>query len=86
LLAVEEMRAWADRVLSGNQTFENQRIDDVVSVDGTVRIRGGIQGEGTILAARDIRFDTTSGDQVEGGRRRVDRDEGELGILLELDR
>lgn len=61
LASEADLRAWADRVLDGDQTFEDERVDDVVFVDGTVRIRGGVQGEGTIIATRDIRLDTVGG-------------------------
>jgi hypothetical protein len=49
-----EARAMADRVFSRDTTFTDARIDDVVFVGGDVRVRGSLNGTGSIVASGDI--------------------------------
>ncbi len=62
LLDETALRALADRVFEENVTFEDEVIDDVVFVAGTLRIRGDVNGVGTLIATKDIRLDATEGD------------------------
>lgn len=59
LLSEEELRALADRVFEEDVTFTDEIIDDVVLVLGTARIRGDVNGVGTIIATEDVWLDTT---------------------------
>lgn len=65
VLDVDELRAGADRVLEGDATLADEVIDDVVFVDGTVRIRSAVRGTGTVIATRDVRVDTVGGTPIE---------------------
>lgn len=57
----EEARALADRVFEGNHTFpDGTVIDDVVFVAGTARFRGSVDGQGTVIAGGEIRFDNVT--------------------------
>ena len=62
ILPADEWRAVADRVFEKDQTFEDVVIDDVVFVEGKARIRGSINGVGTIIASRGIRIDDGDSD------------------------
>ncbi|MEE8524969.1 MAG: Ig-like domain-containing protein, partial [Thermoanaerobaculia bacterium] len=62
LLDEAELRALADRVFEQDRTFEDEVIDDIVFVAGTARIRGDVNGVGTLIATKDIRVDTTEDD------------------------
>jgi len=61
LLDADSLRALADRVFEGDTTLTDERIDDVVFVDGTVRVEGSFEGTGTLIATRDIRLGAHSG-------------------------
>jgi hypothetical protein len=61
LASKDDLRRLANRVLTGNQTFTNAVIDDVVFVDGDVKIHGTLRGTGTIIAAKDLRVDEAEG-------------------------
>ena len=56
--AMNELRALADRIIQGpwNEPGD-QVIDDFVFVEGNVHFQGMVRGQGTIVAAGDIRFD-----------------------------
>ena len=51
-----ELRSMADRVLTGNQVWDDVVIDDVLFVDGVVEIRGALNGQGTLIVSRDLRI------------------------------
>lgn len=52
-----ELRSLADRVLEGDQTLTDARIDDILFVNGKVTVRGSLNGTGTLLAASGITFE-----------------------------
>ncbi|MGD2114268.1 MAG: Ig-like domain-containing protein, partial [Acidobacteriota bacterium] len=54
LLDADALRELADRVFEEDVTFEDEVIEDVVFVDGRVRIRGSLGGVGTLIATGDI--------------------------------
>jgi hypothetical protein len=49
-------RALANRVFDRDTTFTDAVIDDVVFVAGNARIRGSLNGSGTLIASGDIRL------------------------------
>ena len=54
LLSNAELQALADRVLTGDQLLTNAVVDDVLFVQGNVRVAGSLNGVGTIIATGDI--------------------------------
>lgn len=68
LATAAELQAMADRTLQGNQTFTDAVVDDVVFIDGRVRIQGSLGGGGTILATSDITFESSSAVPGQGTR------------------
>jgi hypothetical protein len=61
LFAKEELRALADRVLTGDQQLTNPVINDVLFVDGTVLVKGSLNGTGTLIATRDVVLEEIAG-------------------------
>lgn len=60
----QEARALADRVFEGDRTFAGGTvIDDVVFVAGKARFRGSVDGQGTVIAGVEIRFDNVTPNQ-----------------------
>ena len=57
LLDEAALRDLAQRIVEGDFTITNEIIDDVVFVEGTVRIRGELSGTGTIISTSDIRLE-----------------------------
>lgn len=62
LLDMEALRGLADRVLEGDVVLHDEVVDDVLFVDGTVRLRGSLAGPGTLVASGDVFLDTTAND------------------------
>jgi cytoskeletal protein CcmA (bactofilin family) len=57
----EEARALADRAFEGDHSFpDGTVIDDVVFVAGAARFRGSVDGQGTVIAGGEIRFDNVT--------------------------
>jgi hypothetical protein len=54
LFSEEAARALADRVFESHRDFTGETIDDVVFVDGNVRLAGAVGGVGTIIASGHI--------------------------------
>ena len=57
LASAAELRAQADRVLTGDIVLTDATVDDVLFVDGSVRVVGRLGGTGTIIAVHDIRLE-----------------------------
>ncbi|HEX3130764.1 MAG TPA: PKD domain-containing protein [Thermoanaerobaculia bacterium] len=60
LATAAELQAMADRKLQGDQTFNNAVVDDVIFVNGRVRIQGSLGGAGTILATGDVTLESSA--------------------------
>ncbi|MGH2670719.1 MAG: hypothetical protein ACRDH5_16685, partial [bacterium] len=61
LASAEELRQTADRVLAGDTELVDAVLDDVLFVDGDVRVRGTLRGVGTLISTGDIRLEPGSG-------------------------
>jgi len=61
LASTADLKLLANRVLSGNQTFTNAVINDVVYVDGDMTLQGSVSGVGTIIAAHNIQVAEAGG-------------------------
>ncbi len=85
-----ELRALADRVLTGNQTLNNAIVDDVLFVQGDVRVTGALDGAGTIIATGRITLESGPTAPLEAKTRlsliargdiRIDKDRRFRGVL-----
>ena len=52
----------AERIFNEDTTFTDEVIDDVVYVDGKVRIVGSLNGVGTLIASGEVHFEDADGD------------------------
>lgn len=66
LFTEEEARALADRVFEKPTAFSDTILDDVVFVDGNVRITGAVNGTGTIIATGNIEIERVDPGTGEG--------------------
>lgn len=54
LTSEPELRALAERVIEGNHTFVDERIDEVVLVTGKAGFAGSLSGRGTVIALQGV--------------------------------
>jgi hypothetical protein len=72
LPTADQARALANRVFDGDTTFTDAVIDDVVFVAGDARVRGSLDGSGTLIASGNIRLAAVKpgdGEQLAAGTR-----------------
>ncbi|HEX3130766.1 MAG TPA: Ig-like domain-containing protein [Thermoanaerobaculia bacterium] len=68
LATAAELQAMADRKFQGDQIFNNAVVNDVIFINGRVKIQGSLGGAGTILATGDVTLEASAAVPSPGTR------------------